>query len=317
MMLLFSCWELTYHNSIGNELARVTKCWQADLLSANGFAIMQISLFSLTLGCKKLWLAYAVSGVQFPLIYISRNVCDVIKQWCNINGGFGNHYRLEEGRLRGLQFGEKVFADWWCSPRLLVCVCLLFMCVCVCVCVCVGWHLCAESEDVCAKPFTASVYSLFKGVWFSSTCLSSIFSCIVLFSPISFLFLHSSLTSFLSLSALASFLMSFVVLNPPSLHPSESYQCLRSCVRRVKGAREHDTQSLKRGVIGPVQSHGNNISNLCFLFLSLTHRHTNHLALPRKLPVLRGCVWGMSSAGEHDMLIKERSYWPGPLAQRK
>lgn len=31
----------------------------------------------------------------------------------------------------------------------------------------------------------------------------------------------------------------------------------------------------------------------------------------------RGCVLGTSRAGEHDTLIKERTYWPGPLRRRK
>lgn len=30
-----------------------------------------------------------------------------------------------------------------------------------------------------------------------------------------------------------------------------------------------------------------------------------------------GCVLGMSRVGEHDMLIKEWTCWPGPLRQRK
>ena len=223
---------------------------------------------------------------------------------------------------RFLRIGGVAPGCWCVSLCACVCVCVCArMCVCVCVCV-FGGGVCRLAFmrwvwGCLCQTFHSFSLQQFEGVWFSSACLSSISSCIVVFSPISLLFLRSSLTSFLSLSALASLLMSFLVLNPPSLHPSESYQFLRGCVRRVKRAREHDTHSLKRGVIGPVQSHSDNISNLYFPFLSLTHRHTNHLPLPRKLPVLRGCVWGMSSAGEHDMLIKERSYWPGPLAQRK
>lgn len=172
-MLLFSWWELTYHISIAYEIARVTKWWQADLFCANSSAIMQMSIFLPASGYKELWW-YTRCQVYSTHWSIPQGKSVMSssrqEQWCNINGGFGNHCRLERARLRGLQFGEKGFADWRCCPGLLGCVC---------VCVHGGWHLCMEylfmSEAVCAKPFTASVYSLFEGVWFSYACLSSIF----------------------------------------------------------------------------------------------------------------------------------------------
>lgn len=129
--------------------------------------------------------------------------------------------------------------------------------------------------------------------------------CFLNFPPL----LPSSLISFLSLPAHAS--LPSVPSNSSPHSPSEIYQCWRGCARRVKRAGEHDTHSLKRGVIGPVQSHSDNISvSIPPLPLPHTHAHTDTHTdtqthpLPRKLPVLRGCVWGMSRAGEHDMLIK-------------
>lgn len=106
--------------------------------------------------------------------------------------------------------------------------------------------------------------------------------------------------------------------DPSSLHPTEGYHCLRGCVRRVERTREHDTHLLKRGVIGLLQSH---IDNMClftsFSLLIHTHRYTQTFLFPENCQCWRGCVWGMSRAGEHDMLIKERSYRPGPLTRRK
>lgn len=71
----------------------------------------------------------------------------------------------------------------------------------------------------------------------------------------------------------------------------------------MRVAEEHDTHSLKRGVIGPARSHSDNVS-VSILPSCFTRAHSHIPLFPRKLPGLRGRVWGASGAGEHDMLIK-------------
>lgn len=103
----------------------------------------------------------------------------------------------------------------------------------------------------------------------------------------------------------------FPPCNPPPLHPSESYHCLRGCVRRIERTREYDTLSLKRGVIGPLQSHSNNICLFRF-FPFYTHRHThthtNH-PLPRKLPVLEKGVFGEWAEQGNTTSLKREVIW--------
>lgn len=59
-----------------------------------------------------------------------------------------------------------------------------------------------------------------------------------------------------------NFLLTFTPLN--SSHcpttPLEICQRWRGCAQRVWVAEEHDTHSLKRGVIGPARSHSDNVS---------------------------------------------------------
>lgn len=62
-----------------------------------------------------------------------------------------------------------------------------------------------------------------------------------------------------SLWKLSSYFYPFKFLSLPH-YPLEICQRWRGCAPRLRVAEEHDTQSLKRGVIGPARSHSDNVS---------------------------------------------------------
>lgn len=163
-----SWWEGTYLTFIAYEIARVTEWWRADLFCVNSLAIMQISLYfppptiSRLRGAALMCVAFPRASAQYWLIYSSRKVCDVMRQTTAV---MQHQWRVWKSLSANEREGwgdyslvRRVFTDWRCSPRLLLCV---HVCAHVCARVCAlhtlrlefTHRLSCAFEAVYIKPF--------------------------------------------------------------------------------------------------------------------------------------------------------------------